>query len=96
MPQVTVILPTWNRAKWLKKSVESVLSQTFQDFELIVVDDASTDSTEEVLESYSGKIRTIFLPETLALVLLGIRPLCKATVSGSHFWTQMIFGIPKS
>ena len=63
MPQVTVILPTWNRAKWLKKSVESVLSQTFQDFELIVVDDASTDSTEEVLESYSGKIRTIFLPE---------------------------------
>ena len=67
MPQVTVILPTWNRAKWLKKSVESVLSQTFQDFELIVVDDASTDSTEEVLESYSGKIRTIFLPENLGV-----------------------------
>ena len=67
MPQVTVILPTWNRAKWLKKSVESVLSQTFQDFELIVVDDASTDSTEEALESYSGKIRTIFLPENLGV-----------------------------
>ncbi len=67
MPQVTVILPTWNRAKWLKKSVESVLSQTFQDFELIVVDDASTDSTEEVLESYSGKIKTIFLPENLGV-----------------------------
>ena len=67
MPQVTVILPTWNRAKWLKKSVESVLSQTFQDFELIVVDDASTDSTEEVLESYSGKIRTIFLPENFGV-----------------------------
>ena len=61
MPQVTVILPTWNRAKWLRTSIESVLSQTFQDFELIVVDDASTDSTEEVLERYSGKIRTIFL-----------------------------------
>ena len=67
MPQVTVILPTWNRAKWLKKSVESVLSQTFQDFELIVVDDASTDSTEEILESYSGKIRSIFLPENLGV-----------------------------
>ena len=67
MPQVTVILPTWNRAKWLKKSVESVLSQTFQDFELIVVDDASADSTDEVLESYSGKIRTIFLPENLGV-----------------------------
>ena len=67
MPQITVILPTWNRAKWLKKSVESVLSQTFQDFELIVVDDASTDSTDEILESYSGKIRTIFLPENLGV-----------------------------
>ena len=67
MPQVTVILPTWNRAKWLKQSVESVLSQTFQDFELIVVDDASTDSTKEVLEKYSGKIRTIFLPENLGV-----------------------------
>ncbi len=67
MPHVTVIIPTWNRAKWLKKSVESVLSQRFQDFELIVVDDASTDSTEEVLESYSGKIRTIFLPENFGV-----------------------------
>ena len=67
MPQVTVILPTWNRAKWLKTSVESVLSQTFQDFELIVVDDASTDSTVEILESYSGKIRSIFLPENLGV-----------------------------
>ena len=47
MPHITVILPTWNRSKWLEKSIESVLSQTFQDFELIVVDDASTDSSEE-------------------------------------------------
>ena len=67
MPHVTVILPTWNRVKWLKKSVESVLSQTFKDFELIVVDDGSTDSTEEILESYFGKIRTIFLPENLGV-----------------------------
>ena len=67
MPQVTVILPTWNRAKWLKTSIESVLSQTFQDFELIVVDDASTDSTGEILEGYSRKIRTILLPENLGV-----------------------------
>ena len=67
MPKVTVILPTWNRAKWLKTSIESVLSQTFKDFELIVVDDASTDSTGKILESYSGKIRTILLPENLGV-----------------------------
>ena len=67
MPQVTVILPTWNRAKWLKTSIESVLSQTFQDFELIVVDDASTDSTGKIFESYSGKIKTILLPKNLGV-----------------------------
>ena len=67
MPQVTIILPTWNRAKWLETSIESVLSQTFQDFELIVVDDASTDSTGNILESYSGKIRTILLPENFGV-----------------------------
>jgi len=67
MPQVTVILPTWNRAEWLITSIESVLSQTFQDFELIVVDDASTDSTGKILESYSEKIRRILLPENLGV-----------------------------
>jgi len=58
VPLVTVILPTWNRVKWLSRSVESVLSQTFKDFELIVVDDGSTDSSSELLKNYSEKIRT--------------------------------------
>ena len=56
MPSVTVILPTWNRAEWLKTAIESVLTQTFRDYELIVVDDASTDSTAKIFERYSGKI----------------------------------------
>tara|TARA_B100000945_G_scaffold317419_1_gene320264 strand:- start:1223 stop:2053 length:831 start_codon:yes stop_codon:yes gene_type:complete len=67
MPHVTVILPTYNRAKWLKKSIESVLSQKFQDFELIVVDDASNDSTRKVLESYSGKIKSFYLTENVGV-----------------------------
>ena len=41
MPSVTVILPTWNRAEWLETAIESVLTQAFRDYELIVVDDAS-------------------------------------------------------
>jgi len=61
MPLVTVILPTWNRVNWLRRSVESVLGQTFKDFELVVVDDGSTDSTSEFLKNLSGKIRTIIL-----------------------------------
>ena len=67
MPSVTVILPTWNRAKWLETAIESVLKQTFQDFELIVVDDASTDSTAEIFNHYSGKISTIIFEDNLGV-----------------------------
>ena len=67
MPQVSVILPSWNRAGWLKKSIDSVLEQTFRDFELIVVDDASTDSTQEILTGYSGKIRSITFAKNLGV-----------------------------
>ncbi len=48
-PKVSVILPTFNRAKYLDRAISSVLSQSFYDFELIIVDDASTDNTEEIV-----------------------------------------------
>ncbi len=67
MPHVSVILPSWNRADWLKKSIDSVLEQTFRDFELIVVDDASTDSTQEILTIYSGKFRNITFAKNLGV-----------------------------
>jgi len=45
MPHLSVIIPTWNRASETERAVQSVLSQTFQDFEVIIADDGSTDST---------------------------------------------------
>ena len=51
MSEISVILPTYNRAPFIKRSVESILRQTFGDFELIIVDDGSTDSTEEIVRS---------------------------------------------
>lgn len=48
-PPVSVVLPTYNRAGVLRDSIESVLNQTYADFELIVVDDASTDDTESIV-----------------------------------------------
>jgi len=50
-PRVSVVLPTHNRAALLQRSIESVLAQSFRDFELIVVDDCSTDDTPELLRS---------------------------------------------
>lgn len=52
-PAVSVVLPTFNRARQLPRAVESVLAQTFRDFELIVVDDGSVDDTPGVMAGYA-------------------------------------------
>lgn len=53
MPKVSVIVPNFNHAPYLRERIDSVLSQSFQDFELILLDDCSTDHSREILESYS-------------------------------------------
>lgn len=55
MPRVSVIIPTYNRAELLRSAIISVLDQTFQDFEIVVVDDASKDNTAEVISSFNDK-----------------------------------------
>jgi len=61
-PLVSVIIPTYNRAWTLKKAIDSVLKQDYKNFELIVVDDGSTDSTEKLLLSYADSIKVIQQP----------------------------------
>ena len=58
-PAVSVVIATYNRAELLTETIESVLKQTFRDFELIVVDDGSTDNTEKVLKSYGDRLHYI-------------------------------------
>src|ERR1051325_8453881 len=57
VPAVSVVIATYNRARLLAETLDSVLKQRFQDFELIVVDDGSSDDTGQVLAGYGDRLR---------------------------------------
>ncbi len=59
MPAVSVIIPAYNCSVYLPEAIESVLTQTYTDIEIIVVDDGSTDDTPEVVAPYLDRIRYI-------------------------------------
>lgn len=58
-PLVSVIIPTYNRAGIITRTIDNVLEQTYRDFELIIVDDGSSDDTQGVLRQYGDRIRVI-------------------------------------
>src|SRR5712691_1680422 len=61
MPKVSVVIPTHNRAEFLRSAITSVLNQTFQDFEIVIIDDASKDHTQEVIASFNdARIKIIY------------------------------------
>jgi len=55
MPEVSIIIPTHNRAELLPRAIATVLNQTFQDFEIIVVDDASEDNTQDIMKNFADQ-----------------------------------------
>ena len=70
IPAISVIIPTYNCAQYIRRSIDSVLSQGLKNLEVIIVDDASTDDTRDVLDKYFGannQIKRIVHPENKKL-----------------------------
>lgn len=61
MPKISVLMPAYNAEKYIKEAVDSILTQTFSDFEFIIIDDGSTDRTAEIVNGYSDN-RIRFCP----------------------------------
>ncbi len=60
MPTVSIIIPTYNGAHYIEETIESVLAQTYKDYEIIIIDDGSTDNTNKVLGKYKNKIKYFY------------------------------------
>ncbi|NQU32869.1 MAG: glycosyltransferase family 2 protein [Bacteroidetes bacterium] len=55
LPEVSVVLPAYNAEKYIADAIESIINQTFHDFELIIIDDGSTDNTFEIISSFKDR-----------------------------------------
>jgi glycosyltransferase involved in cell wall biosynthesis len=80
-PKVTVIMPTMNRAQLLPHAIESVLQQSFANFEFIIIDDGSTDNTQQVIQNYAkndGRILCIRYEKNQGIPTVRNRGIAKA------------------
>jgi glycosyltransferase involved in cell wall biosynthesis len=69
VPRISVILPAYNAEAYIRESIESILAQTFTDFEFLIINNASTDRTVEIIESYKDpRIKLITNPTNLGLI----------------------------
>lgn len=66
-PKISVVMSVYNGERYLREAVESILEQTFRDFEFIIINDGSTDSTSEILESYRDTRLRIFRQNNMGL-----------------------------
>ena len=66
--KVSVLMPTYNSAKYIEFAIEDIIKQDYSNWELIIIDDGSKDNTKEILEKYrSEKIRVFFMPMNMGI-----------------------------
>ncbi len=60
LPKISVIIPTFNHGHYIKKAINSIFNQTYKNFEIIIVDDGSTDNTLDIISIYGDSVRYIY------------------------------------
>jgi len=83
-PQISVLIPTYNYAHYLDETIQSVLDQTFTDFELIIVDNCSIDNTNEVVKKYLSDDRVFFYRNEVNVGLAGNWNKCLEYAKGKY------------
>jgi glycosyltransferase involved in cell wall biosynthesis len=84
VPKVSVLIPTYNYAHILDETIQSVLNQTFADFELIIIDDCSKDNTDEVVQKYLSDPRISYYNNPVNLGLVGNWNKCLSLAKGDY------------
>ncbi len=98
-PLISIITPTYNHAKFISKTIDSVLTQTYTNWEMIIIDDGSSDNTKEIIMDYADRDTRIHyfyqsnkgvfrLSETYNLALQLCRGEYVAILEGDDFWEQ--------
>ena len=68
-PLISILMPAYNAAKYIKEAIESILNQTYNNFELIIINDGSCDNTKEIIQSYTDK-RILYLENSENLKII--------------------------
>ena len=90
-PKVSVCIPTYNCSKYLQETIESILSQTFTDFELIIIDDCSTDHTKDIGLYYASRDKRIsFSVNSSNIGMVNNCNLCLSKAKGDYI--RYVFG----
>jgi glycosyltransferase involved in cell wall biosynthesis len=84
MPKVSIILTSFNHAKYLREAIDSALNQTYTDFELIIWDDASTDDSWEIIQSYKDTRIKTFRNDTQKRGIYGINKAISEVAQGEY------------